>query len=133
TQRPVEDRQRRQSQKVELDQTDELDVILVELGNQRVGARLRIKRAEIGQLARSDQHPAGMHADVARQALQLLGQAQELAHFLFGRLALVEQRLDLARVDDIRRRVAAAPLQRHRATGLEWNQFGDAVTEAVWK
>ncbi len=131
TQRPVEDRQRRQPEEVELDQADELDVILVELGDQRVGARLRVQRAEIGQLARSDQHATGMHADVARQALELLGEAQKLAHFFFGRLALVEQRLDLARINDVRRRVAAAPLERHRAARLERNQLGDAVAEAV--
>ncbi len=73
---PVEDRQRGQAQEVELDQTDELDVVLVELRDQRVGPWLRVQRTEIGELARRDQHAAGVHADVARQALELLGEAQ---------------------------------------------------------
>ena len=133
TQRPIEDRQRRQSQEVELDQTDQLDVVLVELRDQRVGARLRVQRAEIGELAGRDQHAAGVHADVARQALELLREAQELAYLFFGGLALVEQRLDLARIDDVRRRIAAAPLERHGAAGLERNQLGDPVAEAVRK
>ncbi len=88
-QRPVENRQRRKSQEVELDQPDVLDVVLVELRHQRIGAGLRVQGAEVGELARRDQHAAGVHADVAGQAFELLGERQELAHFLLGGLALV--------------------------------------------
>ena len=109
----------------------ELDVVLVELRHRRVGARLRVERAEIGELARRDQHAAGVHADVARQALELLGEREQLAHLFLGGLALVEQRLGFARVNGVRRGLAAAPPQQHRAPGLEGDQLGDAVAETV--
>ena len=100
--RPVEDRQRGEAQEVELDEADRLDVVLVELRQDRVGVGLHVQRAEVGELAGRDQHAARVHADVARQALELLRRASSsCAHFLLGGLALVEQRLDLARVDDV--------------------------------
>ena len=63
-----------------------------------VGARLHVERAEVGELAGRDQHAARVHADVARQALERLGEREQLAHFLLVPLALGEQRLHLARL-----------------------------------
>ena len=74
-----------------------------------------------------------MHADVARETLELLGEAQELAHFLFGGFALVDQRLHVARIDDVRLRfgVALAALERDHPARLKRNQLGDAVAEGI--
>ncbi len=72
-----------------------------------------------------------MHADVARQAFELLGERQELAHFLLGRLALVDQRLDLARVDHVGFGLAFATLERHELARLEGNELRDAVDERI--
>ena len=47
--------------------------------HRRCRARLHVQRAEVGELARRDQHAAGVHADVARHALELLGQREQLA------------------------------------------------------
>ena len=98
---PIENRQRGQAQKVELDQPDVLDVVLVELRHRRVGAGLRIERTEVGELARRDQYAARVHADVAREALELFGKRQELAHFLLRCFTLGELWLDFARVDHV--------------------------------
>ena len=87
-QRPVEDRERGETEEVELDEADRLDVVLVELRDDRVRARLRVQRAEIGELARRDQHAACVHADVAGETFERFGERQELADFLLLLLAL---------------------------------------------
>src|SRR4029078_11282001 len=74
--RPVEDRQCGEAKEVELHQPDGLHIVLVELGQDRVRARLDVQRTEIGQLARRDQHAAGAHADIARQYFQLLREVE---------------------------------------------------------
>ena len=68
----LQDGERRQAQKVELDQAYGLDIVLVVLAHGRLAAWLLVERAKIGQLARCNQHAAGVHADVARHALELL-------------------------------------------------------------
>jgi hypothetical protein len=59
----------------------------------------RVKRAEIGELAGRYQHAARMHADVTRKPFEAFGELEQLAHFFFLLLALIYQRLDLARID----------------------------------
>jgi hypothetical protein len=78
-QRPVEDRERGETQEVELHETDRLDVVLVELRHERVRSGLRVERAEVGELAGRDQHAARVHPDVARQSLERLREREELA------------------------------------------------------
>src|SRR5204863_1987965 len=78
---PVEDGEGREAEEVELDQADRLDVVLVELRNDVVGAFGGIKRAVVDEATGRDQHAAGMHADVAYQALELLAELEELLHF----------------------------------------------------
>ena len=68
--RPVDDGERAQTEKVELDQADGLDVVLVELGDHALPAFFTVQRAEIGQHGRRDHHAAGVFAGVARQAFQ---------------------------------------------------------------
>ncbi len=75
-QRPIEHGQCRQPQKVELDQPRRLDIVFIELRHGNVRSRLNIKRAKIGELARRNQHTAGVHADVAHQAFERIGELQ---------------------------------------------------------
>ncbi len=49
---PIDNGQRAQSQKVELDQADRFDVVLVELGDQVIAVLVAIQRRKIGQLGR---------------------------------------------------------------------------------
>ena len=96
--RDRQDGERGQAQEVELDQADGLDIVLVELADHRVGRTARrIKRAEVGELARRDQHPARMHADVARQALERACQLDELTVLLVGLHRLAKRGLVLER------------------------------------
>ena len=126
---PVEDGQRGQPQEVELDQTDRLDVVLVELADRRLGAGRHVQRAEIGQLAGGDQHAAGVHADVSHDAFQALAERKQFGDFLFGLFARLDLRLDLARVDHAGVALAFAPAQRHQLARLERDQLGDRVAE----
>ena len=75
--------QRGQAQKVKLHQPNGLYVVFVVLADRRLTARLLVKRAKIGQLARGNEHAACMHAHVARQAFELLGQIQQGFNFFF--------------------------------------------------
>ena len=118
--RAIQDRQRGQSQEVELDQADRLDVVLVVLRHHAGIAALGVQRAKIGQLAGRDQHAAGVHADAARDALDLLRQRQQLPHLFLVFLALGQQRLFLQRIGN-----------RHQLARLERNQLGNAVAEVV--
>ena len=118
--RPVEDRQRREPEEVELDESDRLDIVLVELRDEAVRAGLRVERAEVSQAARRNQHAARMHPDVAREAFERFGELEQPAYFLFAFLALGEQRLHFAR-----------RLERYELARLERNQLRDAVAEHV--
>ena len=89
--RQFDDGQVAQAEKVELDQADGFHVVLVELGHRHcLGAGGHVQRAEVGQLARRDQHAAGVHADVAGHAFELARQLEQLAHFLLVVVALLE-------------------------------------------
>ncbi len=87
-----------QAEEVELHQADLLDVVLVELAHRGLGAGGGIERAEVGELARRDEHAPRVHAHVAGEALQLLGQGQQLADFLFLLGPGVDLRLFLPRL-----------------------------------
>jgi hypothetical protein len=88
--RELEDGERGQAQEVELHQADGLHVVLVELAHRGVAAGLLVQRAEVGDLARGDQHAAGVHADVAHDAFDARGQRQQLGDLFLGGLALVD-------------------------------------------
>ena len=112
--------ERGQAQKVELDQADRLHVVLVVLAHRRLAARLLVERTEVGQLAGRDQHAAGVHADVARQAFQLLRQLDQRAHLVFLAIALGQQWLDLH-----------GALDGDVLARLVGDQLADAVAEGV--
>ena len=128
---PVEYGQRRQAKEVELHQPHRFDVFHVELRHHAGRAFRRVERAEIRQLARRDQHAARVHADVARHALETPRQFEQFAHFFFLRFALVDQRLDFARVNRLIVFRIGAPAQRDMPPGLERDELGDLVAEVV--
>ncbi len=118
---PVQDGQVAQAQEVELDQAGGFDVVLVELRHRAVLLpRLAIQRAEVGELAGRDQHAAGVHADVARQAFERLGQVDQRAHFLFLLVAVLEGRF-----------VLQGALERPGVHRVERDQLGQAIAEHV--
>ena len=129
----LQNRQRGQAQEVELDQAYRLDVVLVVLAHGRFAARLLVQRAEVGQLARGDQHAAGVHADVARHAFELLRQLDQGLDVLFLGDSLGQQRLHLDRVVVLVALLLGLGrvLQRHAHAGLVRNQLADAVAEGV--
>ena len=106
-----------QAQKVELDEADLLDVVLIELRHRRrIAAGRLVDRAEIGDLARRDQNAAGVHADVTRQVLQPAGQVEQFADGFAIAIALhhfLELRLLLQRLG-----------QRHRLVLDNRNELG---------
>eukprot|EP01022_Parablepharisma_sp_SALTPOND_P029433 TRINITY_DN734_c3_g1_i1.p2 TRINITY_DN734_c3_g1~~TRINITY_DN734_c3_g1_i1.p2 ORF type:complete len:1458 (-),score=543.13 TRINITY_DN734_c3_g1_i1:22429-26802(-) len=118
--RTVQDGQRGQAQEVELDQADGFHIVLVILRHHAGIAALGIERAEIGQLARGDQHATGVHADIAGDALDLLGQAHQLLDLFLVLQAFLQEWLFLDGVG-----------QSHQLARLEGNQLGDTVAEVV--
>ena len=92
-----------------------------------------VKRAEVGQFARRNQHATGVHADVTGHAFKLARQFQQGAHvFLFG-FAFRQNGFGLGGINQFvvffvaRRR----QLQGHGHTGLVRNQLADAITKGV--
>ena len=126
-----QDGQRGQTEEVELHQADGLDIVLGELAHRVGTAGLLVQRAKVGDLARCDQHAAGVHTDVAHQAFDAHGQRQQFGDLFFGGLALLEFGRFLARVDQ----AGVGPLgharQRHLLARWRGDQLGDAVHVAV--
>ena len=70
----------RRPEEVELDQAGGLDVVLVELRDRSAAALFAVQRREVGEHGGRDHHAAGVHAGVARQALERAREVDELAH-----------------------------------------------------
>ena len=94
-----------------------------------------VQRAKVGQLARRDQHAAGMHADVARQAFEFARQLEQRAHVFFLAFALGQNRLGLHCINRLVILIAVRrrQLQRYGLARLVGDQLGDAVAKAVRK
>ena len=71
---------------VELEQPELLDVVLVELAHREAGVR-RLDRGAVEQRGVGEQHPAGVHRDVARQPVEPLDEAEEQVEPLVGEAA----------------------------------------------
>ena len=132
--RQLQNGQRRQSQKVELDEASGFHVVLVKLADRRTAAGLLIQRAKIRQPPRRNQHAPGVHADIARQPFELARQLQQRVNVFLLALALGQNRLGFERIDQLAAAAARwRQLQRHRLTGLVRNQLGNAIAKAVRK
>ena len=116
----VQNGERTQAEEIELDQTDGLDIVLVVLRDCGIRTFRTIQRAEVGQPPGRNQHAAGVHAHIARQFLQLAGQSEEFAHFLFLVVARLQLRLHLQRL-----------FQRHRLHAFDRHQLGELVAISV--
>jgi hypothetical protein len=116
----LQDGQGGQAQEVELHQADRLHVILVVLAHGRVAARLLVERAEIGELARRDQYAAGVHANVAGHAFELLRQRQKRLDLVLLLQPLGQHRLGLD-----------GPIDGDVLARLVRNQLADAIAEGV--
>ena len=117
---PVEDGERGQAEEVELHQPDGLDIVLVELRHRTVRTGREVERAEIGELAGRDQHPARVHADVARDTFELRRERQQVARLLVFLFELAQPRFHLAR-----------HLERDELAWLERDQLGQLVGAAI--
>jgi hypothetical protein len=120
TYRQIDNRQVAQTEEVELHQADFFDIVLVVLRNHRSATVGRIERAEVGQLARRDEHAAGVHANVAGQIFELAGQLEELADFLFGLHFFAQLRLGFERF-----------FQRQRLVLLDRDQLRQRIAEEI--
>ena len=147
---PVDDGQRLQPEKVELDQSDRLDVILVELRNDIRGTFFAIKRCEVREVIRRDDNTAGMFAGIARESLERhckinhrrnffvilvhLGQFIGLLQCFFERHAdfkghqFCDAVYKAVRLSKYPSRVANYGFSRHRAEG---NNLRDAISSVA--
>ncbi len=115
---PIDDRQRLQAEKVELDQADRLDVVFVELSH-RVGATLlAVERREIRQRVRRNDDTSGMLPGVSGQPFERFGEIDDRGHFLI---------ITIHRGEFVR--LIKCLIERH--PDLERHQFGDPIDEAV--
>ena len=113
--RGLDDRQRLEAQEVELYEAHFLEILHVELRDQPAAARFAEQRREFGQRPRRDDHAARVHADVAREALELHAEVHHGLHVLF----LLAGRLEL--------RHLVERLAQREALGAAGNHLGDAV------
>ena len=96
----VDDRERAQSEEVELHEARGLDVVLVELRDDAAALVVGVQRREFRELRRRDHHATGVHAGVAREALERTREVDEILDLL---VFLVET-LELGLFLDARRR-----------------------------
>ena len=117
-----DNRQVAQAKEVELDQADLLDVVLVVLGDDRTAAVGRVERTEIGELARRDEHTAGVHPDISRHVLKTPGQIEQVTNFFFRFELGLELRFGL---NGFR--------QRQRLVLLDRDELRELIAEVVWQ
>ena len=117
--RPVDYRERLQSEEVELDQADRLDIILVELRDQATAAVFTIKRRKIGELVRRDYDATGMLAGIPDQALQRFREVDNGGNLFV--VAVHGRQLF---------RLLQCLVEGH--ADLERHQLGDAIHKTVW-
>ncbi len=90
------------------------------MGHDRVGTRGAVQRAEIGELAGRNQYAPCMHAHVAREVLEWLGQCQETTYLFFLLLTLTQQRLGFTGLG-----------QRQRLGLHDRDELGELVAQRV--
>ena len=86
---PVDNGQGAQPEEVELDQTDRLHIVLVELGNDTLPALFAVKRGKIRQFAGRDHHPPGVFAGITGDPLQLQRHVDQALHLFVVVVAIL--------------------------------------------
>ena len=76
----AQDRQVGEAEEVELEQPQRLDAVHLVLRHQRVRVGGLLERHQLGQRLARDDDPGGVRGRVPRDALQLLGEADEPRH-----------------------------------------------------
>ena len=74
----AQDREVGQAEEVELEQAQRLDAVHLVLGHQRVRVGRLLERHQLGQRLARDHDARGVGRRVARDALELLGEADQL-------------------------------------------------------
>ncbi len=117
-QSPLDDGQRAQPQKVELDQPRLFHIALVELGDQAAPLVVTVQRREVGNLGRGDDHATGVLAGVPAHPFQFQG------HFpdFLGLFVLLQEFLKLGLL-------LQGLVQGH--AHFERNQLGQLVRQTV--
>ena len=87
----LDDRQRRETQKVHLDQADALDLLALVLHDVQLGVLRYGHRSELLQIVLSDNHAAGVHAGLAHGALEFLCVLHRVADQRIVRLLFLYQ------------------------------------------
>ena len=75
----AQDGQVGEAQEVELEQAERLDAVHLVLGHQPVGVGRVLERHQLGQRLATDDHAGGVRRGVARDALELLREVEQLA------------------------------------------------------
>ena len=114
--RPLEDRQRLQAQKVELHEPGRLDPFHVELGRRHRRLRIAVERHEFDQRPVADDDAGGMGRGVGVEPLEPLGDGQHLGDLLVGLRRFLQARL-------VRHRL----LQRDRMGRVLRHELGELV------
>ena len=85
--------QRLEAEKVEFDETGQLDPFHVELGHRHVGARVAVERHQLGQRPVADHDPGGVRRGVPVQAFEAQRDFDQPRHRLVGVALLLQLRL----------------------------------------
>ena len=115
--RPVDDGECTQAEKIELHKADRLDVVLVELGDCTGCAGLAIERGEIGEASGRDHDAPGVPPGVAGQSFELARQIDDRPD-VFVRLVALLQSV-----------VGECTFERH--SQLERDELRNLVDESV--
>ena len=97
----AQDGQVGEAQEVELEQAQGLHAVHLVLGHERVRVGGPLERHELGQRVAADDHAGGMRRGVARHALELAGDVDELVDALVALVHLAEGRGDLERLVEL--------------------------------
>src|SRR3954470_3973500 len=72
-----------------------------------------------------------MHADVARQSFETFGEFKQLADLFLLRFALIDERLDFARINRLIVVAVGPPAQGYVAARLKRNELGQLIAKVV--
>ena len=90
---PVDDGERFEPEKVELDEARLLDVVEIELGHHAATALVGVQRYVVRQRRRRDDHAAGVLAGIANDAFELVGHLHDFRGVLVALDELAQLRL----------------------------------------